>query len=77
MIKRIVSFALYQPLFVYAATNQLDGLDFGAAGRATPADGDGPVQIASNQLLIGREGRFRGVTRWFIRSSREIEGELR
>jgi peptide/nickel transport system substrate-binding protein len=71
------SIALYQPLFVYAATEELDGLDFGPAGQAKPTDGDGPVQLASNELLIGREGRFRGVTRWFIRSSREIEGELR
>ena len=40
------------------------------------ADG-GSSEIAANQLLVGREGRFRNVVRWFIRSAREIHGELR
>jgi peptide/nickel transport system substrate-binding protein len=71
------SITLYQPLFVYAATEQLDGLDFGAPVEAPPAEAGAPVEIASNQLLTGREARYRNVTRWFIRSSREIEGQLR
>jgi peptide/nickel transport system substrate-binding protein len=64
------SIMLYQPLFVYVATDQLEGLDF-AQGDATT------VNLAASRLLLGREGRFRAITRWFIRSSREIEGQLR
>jgi peptide/nickel transport system substrate-binding protein len=64
------SIMLYQPLFVYVASDQLEGLDFGA-------ETDAPPEIANSQLLLGRDARFRNVTRWFIRSSREIEGQLR
>ncbi|HEX9370463.1 MAG TPA: ABC transporter substrate-binding protein, partial [Roseiflexaceae bacterium] len=64
------SIMLYQPLFVYAATDELEGLDFGPRAGAS-------ADVASSQLLLGREGRYRSVTRWFIRSAREIQGELR
>jgi peptide/nickel transport system substrate-binding protein len=64
------SITLYQPLFVYATSAQLDGLDFGNTGDSTPA-------VASSHLLLSREDRFRSVVRWFLRSSREIRGDLR
>jgi len=63
------SIALYQPLYIYAAIDQLSGLDLDQSG--------GPADVANSQLLLGREARFRNVTRWFIRSAREIQGELR
>ena len=63
------SIMLYQPLFVYAATQELEGLELEQQGAA--------ADVASSQLLLGREGRFRNVTHWFIRSAREIQGELR
>ncbi|HNP70684.1 MAG TPA: peptide ABC transporter substrate-binding protein [Kouleothrix sp.] len=63
------SIMLYQPLFIYTAPVGLEGLDIDQANA--------PADIASSHLLLGREGRFRGVTRWFIRSAREIQGELR
>lgn len=64
------SIPLYQPLFIYASTDQLGGLGLGQ-------DADVPGVIASSQLLLGRENRFRNVTNWFLRSAREIRGELR
>jgi len=70
------SIMLYQPLFVYVATSDLEGLGFEKPSGATPPDG-GSSEIAASQLLVGREGRFRNVVRWFIRSAREIHGELR
>lgn len=63
------SIMLYQPLFMYVAPGQLEGLDIDQSS--------GPADVASSHLLLGREGRFRGVTRWFIQSAREIQGELR
>jgi peptide/nickel transport system substrate-binding protein len=63
------SIMLYQPLYVYTATDQLSGLDLDPSGA--------PADIASSQLLLGREARFRNVTHWFIRSAREIQGQLR
>jgi peptide/nickel transport system substrate-binding protein len=71
------SITLYQPLFVYVTTRQLDGLGFNTVtpdqnrAEALPAD------VASNHLLLGREDRFRNVIRWFVRSAREIKGDLR
>jgi peptide/nickel transport system substrate-binding protein len=57
---------LYQPLLVYAAVGQLGGLeaDFAPLGSVAAP-------------LFGREDRFRHVNRWFIRSTREIRGDLR
>lgn len=71
------SIMLYQPLFVYATTNQLEGLDFAREGEQIPTGEGTPADVVGNQLLLGREARFRNVTHWFIRSSREIEGQLR
>jgi peptide/nickel transport system substrate-binding protein len=70
------SIMLYQPLFVYIATSDLEGLGFETPSGATPAAG-GTSDPTTSQLLVGREGRFRNVVRWFIRSAREIHGELR
>ena len=63
------SITLYQPVFVYA-TRELEGLDLTQAGQTEPS-------LLGNQLLLGREDRFRNVARWFLRSAREIRGELR
>jgi hypothetical protein len=67
---------LYQPLFAYVATDDLEGLGFEKPSGVVSPEG-GSSEIAANQLLVGREGRFRSVVRWFIRSAREIHGELR
>ncbi len=63
------SIALYQPLYTYNTTAELGGLDF----DRQPGNANAPLIT----LLLGREDRFRNVTRWFVRSSREIRGELR
>jgi peptide/nickel transport system substrate-binding protein len=70
------SIMLYQPLSVYVATSDLEGLGFEKPSGIVPSN-SGSSEIAANQLLVGREGRFRNVVRWFIRSAREIHGELR
>jgi peptide/nickel transport system substrate-binding protein len=70
------SIMLYQPLFVYVATSDLEGLGFERQAVAVAPEG-GSAELAENLLLISREGRFRNVVRWFIRSAREIHGELR
>lgn len=64
------SITLYQPLYIYAASSQLDGLDIPAANDTSP-------NVASSRLLLDAENRFRSVGRWFLRSSREIRGDLR
>jgi len=69
------SIMLYQPLYVYVATTDLEGLGF-EKPAGVPAD-SGSSETAVSQLLVGREGRFRNVVRWSIRSAREIHGELR
>jgi peptide/nickel transport system substrate-binding protein len=56
---------LYQPNYTFAVSNQVGGLDFEQ------------LEDTSNLLLIGREDRYRNVRRWFVSSSREIEGTLR
>ncbi|MEO7908093.1 MAG: peptide ABC transporter substrate-binding protein [Roseiflexaceae bacterium] len=70
------SIMLYQPLAVYVATTDLEGLGFEKPSSVIPPEGGSP-EIAASQLLVGREGRFSNVGRWFIRSAREIHGELR
>jgi peptide/nickel transport system substrate-binding protein len=70
------SIMLYQPLFVYVATSDLEGLGFEKLSGPVIPEG-GSADVAESQLLVGREGRFRNVLRWFIRSAREIHGELR
>lgn len=63
------SIMLYQPAFVYA-TRELGGVELSQPGQAAPP-------LLGDALLIGREDRFRNVTHWFLRSAREIRGELR
>ncbi len=70
------SIMLYQPLYVYVATSDLEGLGFEKPSGLIPPE-SGASDIAASQLLIGREGRYRNLVRWFIRSAREIHGELR
>jgi peptide/nickel transport system substrate-binding protein len=65
----VPSIMLYQPLLIDTATNQLDGLDLDQRS--------GPADLATSRLVLGHAGHFRNVTRWFIRSAREIQGELR
>jgi peptide/nickel transport system substrate-binding protein len=59
------SITLYQPIYTFAVDEDVDGIGFE------------PGQIASGFILIGREDRYRHVTRWFVNSSREIRGTLR
>jgi len=63
------SITLFQPLFVYVTTADLQGLPFGGA----PGEAASPEP----QLLFGRESRFRTIADWYIRSAREIRGDLR
>jgi peptide/nickel transport system substrate-binding protein len=71
------SITLYQPLFVYATSRQLEGLGFNTATPDQNRAEAPPADVASNHLLLGREDRFRNVIRWFVRSAREIKGDLR
>ncbi len=59
------SITLYQPLYTFFASDRLDGLGFES------------VYSSSRLLMIGREDRYRGVSRWFVNSLREIRGNLR
>jgi peptide/nickel transport system substrate-binding protein len=70
------SITLYQPQFVYATSRQLEGLGFDTAADQNRAEAP-PPNLASAHLLLGREDRFRNVVRWFVRSAREIRGDLR
>ena len=71
------SITLYQPLFVYVTTRQLEGLGFNTVTSDQNRAEAPPADVASNHLLLGREDRFRNVTGWFVRSAREIKGDLR
>lgn len=64
-IELVPGIVLYQPLYTFVASDDLGGLEFGKEGSA------------SNLLLIGQEDRYRNVSGWFVRSSREIRGTLR
>lgn len=59
------SITLYQPLYRFVASAALGG-----SGLDDP-------ESALSALLIGREDRYRDVTRWFLESYREIQGDLR
>lgn len=59
------SITLYQPVYLFAADKSLGGV-----GLTEP-------EAATSQLLLGAEDRYRTVTRWFINSYREIQGDLR
>lgn len=58
---------LYQPLFLYTAISDLGGL------KLDPQTDEGTVR----PFLLGREDRFRNITGWYLRSGREIRGDLR
>ncbi len=64
-VQAVPAIILYQPLYTFATSEQLGGS--GLDGR----DIDSPL------LLIGREDRYRNITRWFVESSRELRGTLR
>ncbi len=64
-VQLVPAITLYQPLYTFATSEQLGGS--GLDGR----DIDSPL------LLIGREDRYRNITRWFVESSRELRGTLR
>jgi peptide/nickel transport system substrate-binding protein len=64
-IELVPGITLYQPLYVYATTPDLGGLGFTN------------TQLASSALIFGQSDRYRNVDRWFINSSREIQGDLR
>lgn len=64
-VELVPSITLYQPLYTFAVGDNVAGLGFEQS------------DIASSVLLIGREDRYRNVTRWFVNSSREIRGTLR
>lgn len=57
---------LYQPILFHATVADLGDT------IAVPPDTAAPPH-----LLIGREGRFVNVNRWYLRSAREIRGDLR
>lgn len=63
------SITLFQPLFTYDTDANLRGTPFGE-----PDESAAPPAAA---LLYGRESRFRSVAAWYIRSAREIRGDLR
>jgi peptide/nickel transport system substrate-binding protein len=71
------SITLYQPLFVYATSRQLEGLGFSTTRLDQPPAEGSSSDIAGNHLLVGRENRFRNVRQWAVRSTREIRGVLR
>jgi peptide/nickel transport system substrate-binding protein len=63
------SITLYQPLFVYLTADQLGGIV-----RNSQDELFLPLE---QRLQFGREGRFADIVRWYLSSSREIEGTLR
>ncbi|MEI7645514.1 MAG: peptide ABC transporter substrate-binding protein [Chloroflexales bacterium] len=58
------SITLYQPLNLFAASQSLGGV--GLFDTAT----------ATGQQIFGPDDRYRTITRWFINSYREIQGDL-
>lgn len=69
-VELVPSIMLYQPLFIYTTTEHLRGLNFAAFD-------DTGTQLSFTNILIGREDRFRHIEDWFLRSAREIRGNLR
>jgi peptide/nickel transport system substrate-binding protein len=59
------SIILYQPLYTFLVDEQLGGFGFDQR------------DATGNALMIGREDRYRNVTRWFVNSAQEIRGNLR
>jgi peptide/nickel transport system substrate-binding protein len=62
------SIILYQPLYNFTADAQIGGFGFDTLDQN---------RLSNASILIGREDRYRNVTRWFVRSSREIPGSFR
>lgn len=60
---------LYQPLFFYTATSKLGGLQ--------DQQNEAADNTAIRALLVGRDDRFADIGRWYLRSGREIKGDLR
>lgn len=69
-IELVPGIMLYQPVFQYIVPSDLDGLELAPA--QAPQD-----QSMIVPFLAGRESRFRNVSGWFVRSAREIGGDLR
>ncbi|ABU56453.1 peptide ABC transporter substrate-binding protein [Roseiflexus castenholzii] len=57
---------LYQPFLIHATVADLGSIIAVA-----------PDEAVSPRLIMGREGRFADVNRWYLRSDREIRGDLR
>jgi len=62
---------LYQPLYLYTALGILGGV------QLDPEQSTGDTSSFIRPLLLGREDRFRNITGWYLRSGREIQGDLR
>jgi peptide/nickel transport system substrate-binding protein len=65
-VELVPGIILYQPILFHATV-----VDLGDT-ITIPPDAAAPPH-----LLIGREGRFVNVNRWYLRSAREIRGDLR
>lgn len=57
---------LYQPFLIHATVADLGNTIASA-----------PDEAVAPRLIFGREGRFADVNRWYLRSDREIRGDLR
>lgn len=59
------SITLYQPLYTFAHSSSISGTGFE------------PRTPEQRLMFVGREDRYRNVSRWFINRTREIGGTLR
>lgn len=59
---------LYQPLYLYTASSDLGGLAI---------DTQAGTSLTVRPFLLGREDRFHNIVGWYLRSGREINGDLR
>lgn len=64
-IELVPSITLYQPTYLFNASEQVHGYHLGGSS------------VKDHSLLVGREDRYRTVVEWFVNSSREIQGTLR
>ncbi|MEI8307421.1 MAG: peptide ABC transporter substrate-binding protein [Chloroflexales bacterium] len=63
-IDLVPSITLYQPLYLFVASQHLGGV-----GMSDPT-------TATGQQIFGPDDRYRTITRWFINSYREIQGNI-
>ena len=63
-IDLVPSITLYQPLYIFVANQSLGGV-----GLSDP-------NTAASQQIFGPDDRYRTITRWFINSYREIQGNI-